>query len=265
MRRLSKGLRESLAESGVLAHALTKGELREAEVIAAFRAHIPSRYDLSSGIVVNATGKQSKQQDLIVSDNHVSPPFITGAGIGVHPVETVHGTVEIKSAATAANVVDGVAKAASVAQLLPSEPRAITSVTPGRVAFGQTASKPFSGIICLATRDSLSTVAAAYAEANLALPVENRCWCLLILGQAIVAWGTPDHQLQLNPLGAKRLWVVELGDDALLMFYAALLQGVSDYHAPTFDLNTYLSIEAPASPMHGMEVPDTGSPWTTPG
>jgi hypothetical protein len=126
----------------------------------------------------------------------------------------------------------------------------------------KTTTKPFAGIMCLQPATSIEAAASAYADANFVLPVEDRSWCLLILGQAIVAWGTADNAIQRNPTGADRLWIMQLGDDALLAFYATLLQSIADYHPPPFDLNDYLAAAYPASiPMRGMEVPPSTSPW----
>jgi hypothetical protein len=52
MERLSKGLRNSLETSGAIGHALTRGEVRESELIEALRPHLPMRYELAKGEVV---------------------------------------------------------------------------------------------------------------------------------------------------------------------------------------------------------------------
>jgi len=61
---LSERLRASVRQSSLVKHALTKGEFRESEVADAFRPHLPRRWELSSGVVVNPLGEQSQQQDL---------------------------------------------------------------------------------------------------------------------------------------------------------------------------------------------------------
>jgi hypothetical protein len=238
MRKLSKGLANSLQESGVISHALTKGEVRESEVHDAFRPHIPRSFSLSSGLVTNAAGEQSLQQDLIISNDQIAPPFITAGGIGVHPIETIHGVVEIKSDGTPANVRNGVAKGASVAELLPNGPRQPPPEWPAGVAFESRIDKPYASIICLRPAASLQSVAAAFAEANFELDRVNRAYSLLLLGQALITWRNERGQL-VGPLGGTELWVVEFGDDALMMFYGGLLRGIWEYRPPPFGLNSY--------------------------
>jgi len=87
MRKLSLDLRSAFIGSQSVGHNLSKGEFREEELRRLLRPHIPGRFELSSGEVVNATGERSAQQDLIISDSHTSSPFLTSGAFGVHPVE----------------------------------------------------------------------------------------------------------------------------------------------------------------------------------
>jgi hypothetical protein len=89
MERLSKGLRNSPETSGAIGHALTRGEVRESELIEALRPHLPMRYELAKGEVVDAAGQRSRQQDIIISDALTGTPFLASGGMGVFPVEIV--------------------------------------------------------------------------------------------------------------------------------------------------------------------------------
>jgi hypothetical protein len=244
MRRLSRDLIESLDESGVVEHALTKGEVREEEVREAFRPHIPRRYDLSSGIVTNASGEQSKQQDLIVSDNDICPPFFRKGGIGFHPVETVCATVEVKSEATPTEVTRAVQNAASVARLVATGPESFPmQFTPEGLVMQPTAGPspitPFSGVICLKPAANPDSVCEAYREANRALQPHERTSCLLLLGELLVVWGDDSGPIT-HPVEGASLLAVRYAEDALMMFYAGLLTALSNYQRPPFSLNEYL-------------------------
>jgi hypothetical protein len=97
MQRISKDLRTSLEETGAINHALTRGEIREKEIIDALRPHIPKRFEMGTGVVVNAGGEQSKQQDVIISDALAGTPFLGKGDIGVYPVEIVFATLQVRS------------------------------------------------------------------------------------------------------------------------------------------------------------------------
>lgn len=55
-------------------HQGVKGTIREYSVFERFlRPYLPSRYSLGQGIVIDAEGKQSKQQDLVIYDDFFTP------------------------------------------------------------------------------------------------------------------------------------------------------------------------------------------------
>lgn len=56
-------------------HNLLKGTMREDSLKEALRDIIPIKYEFGSGILVDAKGTQSKQQDFILYDAFSSPAF----------------------------------------------------------------------------------------------------------------------------------------------------------------------------------------------
>lgn len=138
MERLSRGLRDSLASTGAIKHALTQGEIREAEVIAGLRPHIPERYRLATGEVVNAAGERSRQQDVIISDALVGTPFLAQGGIGVFPVEIVHATLQVKSRISPSTVAGAIGNLASVKSLVSDDPRGMARIQGAGMVMGET-------------------------------------------------------------------------------------------------------------------------------
>lgn len=80
-----------------LQHKLTKGELRELFVTDVLQYFLTSQFSIGSGVIVNWTGDQSNQIDIVVYDNRVLPPFVQARGKGVYPAESVIATIEVKS------------------------------------------------------------------------------------------------------------------------------------------------------------------------
>lgn len=80
-----------------LDHKLTKGELRELFVSNILNSFLTSQFGIGSGIVINQKGEQSRQNDIIIYDNRILPPFIKEQNIGVYPAESVIATIEVKS------------------------------------------------------------------------------------------------------------------------------------------------------------------------
>src|SRR4051812_48937859 len=114
MHALSTSLRGSLVRSESIGHALTKGEVREEDVADALRPHLPVRFTMSSGVVVNTRGEESSQQDILVTDSSISPPFLTAGRLGLHPAETVAAALEVKSTLTSETLTQSVRGGASV-------------------------------------------------------------------------------------------------------------------------------------------------------
>jgi len=80
-----------------LEHALTKGELREVFVEALLKKFLPNHLSVGTGIIINNKTAQSKQTDIVVYDNRILPPFLTGTQLNVFPIESIISTIEVKS------------------------------------------------------------------------------------------------------------------------------------------------------------------------
>src|SRR4051794_3228419 len=93
MREVAANLRASFSTTKLLSHAPTKGDIREDRVIEAFRRHLPTRVHVSRGVIVNASGEQSQQQDVIVTDALASAPFTSSPSVAVHPIEAVLASI----------------------------------------------------------------------------------------------------------------------------------------------------------------------------
>ena len=80
-----------------LDHKLTKGELRELFVSDLLNLFLTDQFGIGSGIIVNQRGRQSKQNDIIIYDKRILPPFIKQSHLCVFPAESVLAVLEIKS------------------------------------------------------------------------------------------------------------------------------------------------------------------------
>ena len=96
LQQAGKRLRIDLAERFV-PHPGETGSDRE-EVIRQFlRAHLPKRFDISTGFAFDATGKVSQQLDIIISDSLVCPHFETAGGTRFYPCESIVAVGQVKS------------------------------------------------------------------------------------------------------------------------------------------------------------------------
>jgi hypothetical protein len=241
MRDVTRRLQSSLGSSGGLADSLTKGEIREDDVIRAFRPHIASRYDLAKGIVVDASGTQSDPQDVVIQDGGVLPALYGGdVHNRIFPVESVVGVIQVKSVATKGEIKRAVRNVVSAKRLLPGGKR-----------YGQPhggAHQPgvwaqdtsfFGGALFLSSGSAnIDDLVSAYNEANLEIEPRNRCDALCVVGAAAVVWGSPSKHGQghLNfspdPQVAEAPLVLKAGEDSLLFFYTLLVDHLRNWITP---------------------------------
>lgn len=109
---------QDFEESAEIVHNLTKGEARESSVVKHFlRPLLPSRYSLTSGIIIDSDDKQSRQQDIIIFDGLNTPILKDLEHSKLLFPESVSAVVEVKSTLTKANLEDTFRKADSIYSL----------------------------------------------------------------------------------------------------------------------------------------------------
>lgn len=246
MGELSLALGHAVGASSLIQHRLLKGEFRERRVIAGLRPFIPLRYEINSGVVVNSNGAFSGQQDIIISDSTIAPPFLAAGELGVYPIETVTGVIEVKSVATAQAVREAVANVASVKQLAPDEPRGYTEIRGAHIGTGQNVDKPFGGILFLDSTVSDEAILDTYIYATAQLAPNDRPNALVLVNSAVLTWGSyldgeVQPIIQPEPLRGTHILLQRLGTNALLVFYIVLTRILDSYHPPELDLFSYIA------------------------
>ena len=98
-------------------HATLKGNASEEEWRRMLDRHLPRRYRVCTGQVVDSRGACSDQIDVIVHDAHYCPLFLEAGGSCFVPAESVYAVFEVKQALTADYVSAAGRKAASVRRL----------------------------------------------------------------------------------------------------------------------------------------------------
>lgn len=84
-------------EDRLVPHRGEQGGARENVVREFIRAHIPGRFDVSSGFVFDAHGAVSEQLDVIVADAMVTPRFEVSGGVRFYPCESVVAVGQVKT------------------------------------------------------------------------------------------------------------------------------------------------------------------------
>lgn len=78
-------------------HRPTKGDFREDIIKEFLRQYLPENFGICKGLVIDAEGVQSKQQDILIYDKATTPKFLVGDADNVLPIESIVATIEVKS------------------------------------------------------------------------------------------------------------------------------------------------------------------------
>lgn len=81
----------------IFQHKGNIGDSREKELIRFLEKVMPDRYGFSSGEMIDLSNNRSGQTDIIIYDKLFSPYFTDGSGKIVAPIDSVFGTIEVKS------------------------------------------------------------------------------------------------------------------------------------------------------------------------
>lgn len=122
LERLFNGLQEELrsslgADRMAVDHPGLKGDASETHWREMLGRHLPRRYRVAQGIVVDSAGGQSEQIDIIVHDAHYCPLFRDQAGTSFVPAESVYAVLEAKQVLNAGYLYAAAKKALSVRRL----------------------------------------------------------------------------------------------------------------------------------------------------
>lgn len=219
-------------DSQRIEHKVTKGRAREYSVFEQFlRPYLPTRYSVGSGIVIDASSKQSRQQDLVVYDELYSPKLLDLESDKVLFIESVIAVLEVKSVINRDELKDIIQKSASIWKLSKS-PQPIISILPGMML--PTSHAP---ILCIGIgfestlkldaippiiRETHQEVEAGYALSILCILKDKEGKAGLVLNVA----SNNLRQIQLIPSSSTRLSLVRCDSpgDALLHLYLLLME-----------------------------------------
>ncbi len=104
--------------ANTITHPGTLGDNTEINWINWFQEYLPKRYRVNKGIVIDSTGKQSDQIDLIIYDAQYSYLVFHQNDTLLIPAESVYGVFEVKQTLNKANIEYAGSKAESVRKLL---------------------------------------------------------------------------------------------------------------------------------------------------
>jgi hypothetical protein len=101
--RIKTAVSEAQALGGI-ENAGLKGQLREIVIHKLLRPLFPSDVGVGTGVIITASGSQSRQQDVVIFDKRILPPILLEQSEGLFPIESVLYAIEVKSTLNASEL-----------------------------------------------------------------------------------------------------------------------------------------------------------------
>lgn len=112
-----KKLRQDFMELRTVPHAALRGGEAEDLVRRFLREHLPRRFEVGTGFIIDPRDKVSRQTDVIVYDALNCPAYRASDTAGIFPANNVAAVVEVKSKIDGNELQDALDKIASVKSL----------------------------------------------------------------------------------------------------------------------------------------------------
>jgi hypothetical protein len=225
-------------------HAGERGEFRE-EILKKFlRERIPARFAVGNGQIVGASSPDSRQSDVILYDTNICAPLVGDPKRPqIYPAEGVSGIIEVKSALSKAELIDGLEKIADFKRLVPKDN---ISVRHGGMHWSGPREHPFGAIFAYTLADnSLESLKQNLIDHEKSLDDRGlTANVIAVLDQGLI---THKHRQTFNDilltdqLREQPYYVseVQYKGATLFEFYAMLMNLLVNTQLEVVDLNKY--------------------------
>lgn len=150
----ARRLRQDFAELSTVPHSGLKGGEAERLIRDFLRAHLPRRFGVGSGFILDAHDSVSNQTDVIIYDAFNCPVYRASEEAGIYPSQNVVGVIEVKSVLDKQKLLDAIRKIHAAKQL---------AKIPAPEHLGKT-SQTFGFVFAFSSSISLETIAHHYTE-----------------------------------------------------------------------------------------------------
>lgn len=242
--QVAEKMRSDLAEArSALQHPGLKGSSFE-EIFRHFlRNYLPATLDISTGIIVDSSGRSSRQIDVIISDAAKTPIFYRSGDTRVVPIEGVYSIIEVKATLTAQELRKAFENMKSVralqktAYLAESGPIVSTKIMYGR-SWDIWPTNYFVFAFDSDPLDNLSSILANWYTRD-SLPEWSRIDTTCVLNRGVILNQSKKGEFDALPTPGSIVGHYET-ERALLLFYALISRYIFQAEIPPFRFTDYL-------------------------
>jgi hypothetical protein len=241
-KEVSEQLLSEFRRTSGIHYAAGKGDLREDAFRKFLEEYLPTRYGVGRGQVITPANRVSGQLDIVIYDPLHCPRLIASASHSIYPVESVYGSISMKSHLDSEELKDGYQNIASLKAILPQQ--GFSHSPSNGMMVGMARPMPVTGIIAYGAKRSLEAIAAQVQTLDeQCSDISLRPDFVAVIGQGIVAPREPlrhefnHYQLpsELEKLAALR----KTGRHTLLRLYMQILRELNALTLRPLDLHNY--------------------------
>ena len=184
----SKELQAKFERTTQILHNKGKGDAREEAFKETLEKYLPCRYSLGRGQVIASNGSVSREQDLVIFDRQTSPRLSVSDSHDLFPLETVFGSIQVKSALSSTELRDAYENIASLKRLRRGG--TFEYHANAAMAMGMARPMPLGVVVAYAADRSLDAIAkqAGQLDNDLGGDVFLAPELIAVLGEGIIGY-----------------------------------------------------------------------------
>lgn len=152
-------LRSDFSELSAIPHNALKGQEAEKLIKTFLRSHLPKRFDVGSGFIIDHQDAISRQTDVLVYDAFNCPVYRVSEEAAIFPSNNVAAVIEVKSRLNKDELEDAYNKISAIKKLSKTPHTDLPFLIPG-----QTLSQTLGFLFAFNSAISLDTLANHYHE-----------------------------------------------------------------------------------------------------
>ena len=245
-RNIASVLSAQAKVAGGTGHAATTGSLREFVVHKFLFPHFPKSLDIRSGVIIDAEGNRSAQQDCVLVDRRMPIIDVGSDTEGLLLAESVLATIEIKSTLNKDGLLSTL-ESCMRTKSLKRNGEQIYSKGPVEIQIPEP--HPINTYIFAYDGADLKTIAGhmeIFATDHKNGGVIPEATCILTKGVLLRSALIPvvkGHNVTLPPIKELTLTAQPYKKGALFAFYRRLIDDVMPLRMRIFDIDTYYAAE----------------------
>lgn len=197
-----------------ISHMGERGSSREEILLNYLKKYIPIKYEMNNGIVIDGTGQQSRQQDIVIYDAFNSPVLLNMQSTKMIPIESVFSVIEVKSSLNKTEMNKCVSNISSVKSLIKN-------------CLDEGGSPTAGFVFAFTSSTSLETLLDNLVEANTQVEKHKHISAVCVLDKGIIVnlskKGLEDITLLPNEDSIPAI-VKNTAENNLMLFYLLLMQ-----------------------------------------